>query len=913
MNIRRFVPITLLIGFILIGVSATNRSESDVAVEASSGQTDPPVIHGEEKSGGTDTISRLSKWTNCEGSQLGANLISWATSDFDDTTGPELVDLSQAGFFGFVASTTYRDASIYFPDLDGWEKALLCNSHACLEGRAANAQENNLHYDFLGYGPERLGGVPEGEKSNLPWATEVARQIAEQAGKKLLISYSTKQLHMEALERDFGWDRPDSVIKLLAPFGDRWMIQAADEYNNPNDPEFGSYGPILSQRHFSPGPEWRGEVEKWTRWIREANPEIEIWIQIALHRIGLEGENTPSAELALEYREWLVNPEYGPPLVDGVYISSTYSWPLDSVVADSEMERTFMEACGSTNLQFTPTPLPPPVFADVPTDHPYHNEIEALFLSGYTAGCNTDPLMYCPDDAMTRAESAVFVERGVHGSEYIPPEPAEQVFSDVSLTEWYAKWATGLWRDGYTSGCKLSPLLFCPSEYHTRSEGTVFTLRIMHGRDYVPPPPVGLFADVPIEYWGAKWIEAAYSQDLIPACNIEPLEFCPYEPLSRGLGAYMISRSLGLLPQSTPVPDFTPTATHNPTIVPSETSTPTPDNPGIIMNLIEEGSTEGYHYWLYENPRYPCGAGDGNHEFLVLQRGVDLGNRNLLMKFPGGGVGFYYENLEGVRTYYPHENALGLILARYNRNMLFRVALKEGLTRIIRERDDFRLLVPSYCSHDLYYGKGQYDQTDDFQRWGFIAVMEAVDFVEQIFPTNQIITYGGSAGASGAFLVGANKENVTGIIMDSQAVDLSGIRDACIDEQLLFGPAHPCYCPESSNTTCMEVLAPRIGFTLGQDEPYVLVNQGLINVPIFYIWNQNDGSRFAFRQFQNLHDALENQNPGENSIAKMVCIDDPNITGREGRCNLHVPTAYEYEDSIPLNNEIYAWVISILQ
>jgi hypothetical protein len=180
-------------------------------------------------------------------------------------------------------------------------------------------------------------------------------------------------------------------------------------------------------------------------------------------------------------------------------------------------------------------------FIDVPEDHWAHDYIEVLYQEGFVAGCSTDPLMYCPDRIITRAESAVFVERGVHGAETLPVQPSEQIFADVSLGEWYAKWATALWNDGYTTGCGTDPLVYCPLQQHTRTEGCVFFLRMMNGVDYVPPDPQGIFADVGLDWWGAKWIEAAYKAGLIPACEVDPeLKFCPDDPLDRAMGAYMM-------------------------------------------------------------------------------------------------------------------------------------------------------------------------------------------------------------------------------------------------------------------------------------------------------------------------------------------------------------------------------------
>jgi hypothetical protein len=182
-----------------------------------------------------------------------------------------------------------------------------------------------------------------------------------------------------------------------------------------------------------------------------------------------------------------------------------------------------------------------PTFIDVPFDYWAHDDIEVLYQEGYVAGCNLDPLMYCPDDTMNRAESAVFVERGIHTAEYMPTQPTTQVFADVALDQWYAKWANGLWEDKYTAGCGVDPLIYCPLLGHTRAEGCVFYLRMMHGVDYLPPDPTGIFVDAPVTEWYAKWVEAAYNAGLIEPCQTSPeMRFCPNDPLSRALGATMM-------------------------------------------------------------------------------------------------------------------------------------------------------------------------------------------------------------------------------------------------------------------------------------------------------------------------------------------------------------------------------------
>jgi hypothetical protein len=185
-------------------------------------------------------------------------------------------------------------------------------------------------------------------------------------------------------------------------------------------------------------------------------------------------------------------------------------------------------------------------FADVPAAHTYYSEIEALYQAGYTAGCGTNPLRYCPDLAMNRAESAVFVERGIHGADTLPGEPASQVFADLPLDSWAAKWADALFSDGYTAGCGENPLSYCPWQGHTRAEGGVFYLRMLHGADYTAPAAAGIFDDVPEGIWFEKWVEAAYNAGILPPCNQEPLRICPGDALDRGLAAYMMVQAKGL-------------------------------------------------------------------------------------------------------------------------------------------------------------------------------------------------------------------------------------------------------------------------------------------------------------------------------------------------------------------------------
>jgi glucose/arabinose dehydrogenase len=195
-------------------------------------------------------------------------------------------------------------------------------------------------------------------------------------------------------------------------------------------------------------------------------------------------------------------------------------------------------------------------FSDVPFDHPLYKYIEALYDAGFTAGCSTSPLMFCPDTILDRAQSAVFMLRGAKGSTYTPPPAPWNTFLLDSWVgfEWAQAWAEGMYQEGLTSGCQTSPLKFCPANQLPRVEASIFGLKMKYGVNYLPPPATGtLFADFPStdpSYWGIDWAEKAYTDGLLPACGTDPVSgkpmFCPGELVNRGWGAYLIVKAKNL-------------------------------------------------------------------------------------------------------------------------------------------------------------------------------------------------------------------------------------------------------------------------------------------------------------------------------------------------------------------------------
>jgi hypothetical protein len=158
---------------------------------------------------------------------------------------------------------------------------------------------------------------------------------------------------------------------------------------------------------------------------------------------------------------------------------------------------------------------------------------------------------YCPEASLTRAEGAVFTERGVHGAGFQPPQPSESLFTDVALSDWFADWTMQLWEDGYTAGCGVDPLRFCPSRGHTRAEAAVFFLKMLKGANFLPQGGGEMpYVDVPEGAWYHKWVAAAYMEGIVTDC--EPPQgrgddlFRPEEDLTRAEAACMMVRAKGM-------------------------------------------------------------------------------------------------------------------------------------------------------------------------------------------------------------------------------------------------------------------------------------------------------------------------------------------------------------------------------
>lgn len=71
----------------------------------------------------------------------------------------------------------------------------------------------------------------------------------------------------------------------------------------------------------------------------------------------------------------------------------------------------------ASNFNFPACTEVPALFADVPNSHPLCPFIKQFYSDQITAGCAADPdLRFCPDEAVTRSQLAVYLERAMRGT-----------------------------------------------------------------------------------------------------------------------------------------------------------------------------------------------------------------------------------------------------------------------------------------------------------------------------------------------------------------------------------------------------------------------------------------------------------------------------------------------------------------
>jgi len=109
-----------------------------------------------------------------------------------------------------------------------------------------------------------------------------------------------------------------------------------------------------------------------------------------------------------------------------------------------------------------------PEFSDIATS-PFIDDIHWLLYEGLTGGCGGT--RFCPDDAVTRAQMAIFLDRALD----LPSAVADHFTDDEGITGEAS--INALFEAGITGGC--TPTLFCPTRPVTRAQMAAFLDRAL--------------------------------------------------------------------------------------------------------------------------------------------------------------------------------------------------------------------------------------------------------------------------------------------------------------------------------------------------------------------------------------------------------------------------------------------------
>lgn len=269
-------------------------------------------------------------------------------------------------------------------------------------------------------------------------------------------------------------------------------------------------------------------TETLTATVTETATATETWTP--------EWTSTPSETLTLTETNTPVDtPTFTPSATATVTLTGTATaTPTRTVTPSRTPTRTPTRTATATSG---------PIFADVPSGNYYQPYIEEMYHRGVTAGCSTNPLMYCPANIVTRAQIAIILLRVKHGAGYAPPPVGSSTgFADVPTTHWAAAWIKQFAAEGFTSGCGGGN--YCPETATTREQFALFLLRVKYGTSWTPPTYSAPYAysDIATSFT-RNWIQYLAVNGIVDHYpEGQSSQFSPAAGLTRERLAYFVFR-----------------------------------------------------------------------------------------------------------------------------------------------------------------------------------------------------------------------------------------------------------------------------------------------------------------------------------------------------------------------------------
>lgn len=172
------------------------------------------------------------------------------------------------------------------------------------------------------------------------------------------------------------------------------------------------------------------------------------------------------------------------------------------------------------------------------TNHGSHKDnIEALEQQGVFDGTECGARKFCPTDAAERWEVAVWIVRVIDGADPVPVKKSR--FADVDDDEWWMPYVERLYDLGITTGCKKSPLRYCPDDTVSRAQMASFMVRAFR----LQRASSANFADTRGNVHEES-IDALFAAGVTVGCRQRPARFCPDRPTTRAHMATFLNRGL---------------------------------------------------------------------------------------------------------------------------------------------------------------------------------------------------------------------------------------------------------------------------------------------------------------------------------------------------------------------------------
>jgi DNA-binding beta-propeller fold protein YncE len=229
-----------------------------------------------------------------------------------------------------------------------------------------------------------------------------------------------------------------------------------------------------------------------------------------------------------------------------VVLTQPIAGPVTSLSANSADGTCWVAGSGQSQVaHFAPLGYQSPTFSDVPSTFWAFRAVEACSAAGLVSGFADG--RYQPALVVTRDQMAVFLVRALDGGDAsVPTPPAGASFADVPADYWAYRYieeanALGL-VIGYWDG-------YHPTEAVTRAQMAVFLARAVAtpvgeaGLVTYAPPTTASFADVPVGYWGYKYIEYCQARAIV---NGYRDGYRPEESVTRDQMAVYIQRAFAL-------------------------------------------------------------------------------------------------------------------------------------------------------------------------------------------------------------------------------------------------------------------------------------------------------------------------------------------------------------------------------